>query len=276
MYIIKVGVSIIAFAIILLIFILLQEMEKVDAKKAAEKTYRYVENQLKNNRGKWFNYLKIESFLVKNGAEYCFGKWMNPVSYIGMCMVLGAVAALWGLKIHFWVALIFVSIGIQLPKLIIYTCNQKENRQMLVDLRTVYNALAIQAKSGVYIVASLMECYLAVNNKRLKNGLRELSNEIATSADVKKALVTFENKFDNVHIDSLCVILEQALESGMIADLLQDISEQLADVEEFLMAESKNKLDKKIWVYEMLMFAGIVVVLLYTGIQVMINTTILF
>ena len=51
--------------------------------------------------------------------------------------------------------------------------------------------------------------------------------------------------FDNRYIDSLCIILLQALESGQVVELLGDIGEQIKDMEQSVLEKKKNALDGK-------------------------------
>ena len=59
-------------------------------------------------------------------------------------------------------------------------------------------------------------------------------------ADIYEALDRFQSRFDNRYIDSLCITILQALESGQALALLGDITEQIKDMEETVLERKKS------------------------------------
>ena len=82
--------------------------------------------------------------------------------------------------------------------------------------------------------------------------------EIVIKADIYEALDRFQGKFDNRYIDSLCITMLQALESGQALELLADIGEQIKDMEETVLERKKGRLERSITFYQL----GILVVVL--------------
>lgn len=142
--------------------------------------------------------------------------------------------------------------------------NAADNNRLLPELKLVYYAIAIQVKSGVYIVDSLAECYGSVREKRLKQALRELSGDLVMKSNVDDALEKLQGKFDNRYIDTLCITILQALESGQAVDVLNDIAEQIKDMEAALLDKKKTNMDRSITFYQLGILTAILIVVIYT------------
>lgn len=86
---------------------------------------------------------------------------------------------------------------------------------------------------------ALAECYGSVQEQRLRAALLDLAGDIVMKADIYEALDRFQNRFDNRYVDSLCITILQALESGQALALLGDISEQIKDMEETVLERKR-------------------------------------
>lgn len=226
------------------------------------RTYTYLNNRLKEQRKGTFDYDRIEQFLQKNGAAYLIGSLAEPVKYLGLCVLMAALGVLIGLRIDPLIALPCGLLGAYLPKVLILVNNQQDNNKMLTEIKMVYQFIGMQAGAGVYLTDSLAECYGSVEHPRLKKGFYQLSNEMILSGDVETALDHFAEGFDNTYIDTLCIVIKQSLESGQAVELLQDIAEQVKEVEQNLLYQKQEKLQRKIAVFQLLFFAGIVIAIM--------------
>ncbi len=198
-------------------------------------------------KGKSGNYYrKCSQWLMKNGASYHYGKWVEPVRFLVLCLLLGLLGA--------W-ACVSLGPGYSLTALILLGClpvwlllylNKRDNERLLPELKLVYHALEIQIRAGVYVTDALAECYGNVREKRLRQALLELAGDIVMKADVSDSMERFQGKFDNAHIDSLCITVLQALESGQAVELLRDIGEQVKDMEAAVLERKKASLDRKL------------------------------
>jgi pilus assembly protein TadC len=130
-------------------------------------------------------------------------------------------------------------------------------------MKGVYDTLKIKTEGGMFFISALQECYKNARNKRLKDGLRELHNEIVTKSDINAAVDNFNVKFKNKYIDTFCVIIKQALESGKSVEILRDMSDQLADMQEAINVKYQNKLEAQINVIQIMIYIGIVGVCVY-------------
>ena len=171
-------------------------------------------------------YRRSRQWLLRNGATFHYGQKMDPEHFLAvrMLLTLGGVAVLWPVGWEWGLAagllLFFLPCG-----MLVYL-NGRDNEKLLPELKLVYHALEIQIRAGVYVTDALAECYGSVQQERLRSALLELAGDIVMKADIYEALDRFQGKFDNRYIDSLCITILQALESGQALELLGDIGER--------------------------------------------------
>lgn len=224
------------------------------------------------NRSKELEWYQRQSiWLEKNGADFHYGKWVNPLRFLCLRIVLAAVAvgtlAAW--KPAWGVVLGALFYG--LPGLLLRYLNRRDNERMLPEIKLLYHALEIQIRAGVYVTDAMAECYGSVKEPRLRQALLELASDIVMKADIYEALNRFQGRFDNRYIDSLCITLCQALESGQAVELLGDIAEQIKDMEETLMERRKVALDRSITFYQLGILAAVLGVVLYACVTQMLG-----
>lgn len=87
--------------------------------------------------------------------------------------------------------------------------------------------------------------------------LMEMSGEMMMTSDAKKVITNFQNKFSNSYIDSLCVAIIQALDSGEAVELLGDISEQLKSFQSAALMRKKQELDRALTFSSIVEFGAI-------------------
>ena len=147
---------------------------------------------------------------------------------------------------------------------------------MLEDLHLIYGALSLQIRAGVFITEALTECFSSVRNRRLQDGLKDLASDIVINNDIEDALIKLQSKFNNYYIDSLCITILQALDSGQAIELLKDIAEQIKDLEMLNQNAKKEKLNRNITFYQLGIFAIVLVIVLYACFTKIFTTQILF
>ena len=217
------------------------------------------------------HYLRLESWLKKNGAAYHLGKRIDPGRFMVMCIVMGltgwmagsGVSALWGMTLG-------AGLGI-LPPLLVPVLNRADNRNMLKDIRLIYHSLGVQIKSGVYVTDALAECSSAVENIRLKDALSAFYADVIMKSDIYASLERFRSSFDDRYIDSLCMTVVQAMESGQVLELLKDIAEQAADMENEIFEARKASLDRLLTFSQLIVLAAVLGTSLYTCIVYMMS-----
>jgi Flp pilus assembly protein TadB len=216
-------------------------------------------------------YKSRDQYLKKMGAAFHLGPWINPLRYLSMKIVLAALG--FGVVATFYpaggvasaCALYF------LPDMLLGYLNGKDNEKLLPELKLVYHALEIQIRAGVYVTDALAECYGSVCHRRLKAALLDLASDVVMKANLHLALEKFQAAFDNRYIDTLCLIILQALESGQAVELLEDIGEQMKDMESRVMERKKQALDRSVTFYQLVILGAVLGVALYAGVTYMMN-----
>ena len=231
-------------------------------KKVLLRAYENICMQAKKQNG-FFAYERLEKYLCGNVATYHYGKWVNPVSYSGLCLVSALFLLVIGLSWGIVAGLFGAGVGFFLPGILLEYMNKKDNEKMLTELNLIYSALSIQIRAGVYVTDALAECYGSVSQIRLREALQNLSGDIVMKADLDSALERFQGQFNNRYIDSLCITILQATESGQAVELLGDIAEQIKDMELILQQKKKEKLNRSVTFYQLGIFALILVLVLY-------------
>lgn len=223
--------------------------------------------RVRQKKGRFWDYEKWEEFLRVNGAPYHYGRWINPVSYLTLCLVLAAAGFFIGLSWGVAPGMAGAVLLACMPGILLERMNRRDNEAMLTELNLIYNALSIQIRAGVYITDALAEVYGSVKQVRLRDGLQTLSGDIVMKADLDQALERFQGQFSNRYIDSLCITVMQAMESGQAVELLGDIADQIKDMELTLQGRRKEKLDRSITFYQLGIFAAVIAVVLYACVE---------
>lgn len=247
-----------------------------DPGKTAARIYRRINSRLVEQKGSLFDYHRVECFLLRNGAADHLGSWVEPVKYQALKIILALTGLMAGIRIHVLAALVLAAVAYAAPGIYLVSANSRDNQGMLPEIKLVYNSLAIQIQSGVYMADALSECYASVTDRRLKAALRELSGQIIMKSNFGGALEQFRSRFDNPYIDSLCVILLQAMETGQAVDLLSDISEQLKDMEAAILQKRKGKLDRDTTFYLLGIMAAVLGVVIYVCVSEIFRTAVNF
>lgn len=219
---------------------------------------------------------ELEEKLRRTGMEFLFGTWLTPerlqkirIFMAGICAVLGGCV-----QRFFWIPMgVF---GYYIPDLFMKISNDADNQAMLEDIRTLYDTLRIQAKAGVFLTQSMMDCYLMVRHPRMKAALLEFHNQLISKNSFMEAIDSFEHKFDNPHLEAFCIVLRQSMESGKSIQILSDLSTQMADIEHGIRMKQKERLDRKIQLLQVLLFAGMIGICIYGMAVEVIGTVVYF
>lgn len=228
----------------------------------------------KNRNSTWYH--RKEIWLKKNGASFHYGKWINPTSYLALCIVMSLVGGVVFIRISVGYGVLAAIFLFFLPGWLLRYLNQRDNTRFLTEIKLVYQALELQIRAGVYVSDALTECYSAVHEERIRTALLELAGNIVMKSDIYEALEYFQEKFDNRYVDALCITLLQALESGQAVELLGDISEQIKDMETIVLAKRKSALDRRITFYQLAVLAAVLGIVLYACITHMFATAVQF
>lgn len=212
--------------------------------------------------------------LERNGARFHYGKWMNPMRYLVLRLFLGfaGIMVLGSISVGF--GMLAAVLLYFLPDWLLVYLNKQDNVKMLPEIKLVYHALEIQIKAGVYVTDALAECYGSVREKRLQQALLDLAGNLVMRSDLYEALDGFQRKFDNRYIDSLCITILQACESGQAVELLGDIGEQLKDMETAVMNSKKESLDRSVTFYQLGLLAAVLGIIIYACVSYMFTSAV--
>lgn len=228
-------------------------------------------------KGRSSNYYQRGArWLLKNGAAYHYGKWVEPLRFVAFCLVLGLTGASVCVPLGIGYGMTAFFLLTFLPVWLLHYLNKRDNERLLPELKLVYHALEIQIRAGVYVTDALAECYGNVHEKRLRQALLELAGDIVMKADVYDSLERFQGKFNNSYVDSLCIIILQALESGQAVDLLRDIGEQVKDMEAAVLERKKAALDRRITFCQLGVLTVVLGIALYLCVKYMFGAATFF
>ena len=255
---------------VLLVIIVMNIDWKENLSKAGESGADFVGRILKKSKLNYFNFHSIQKFLKTRGAVYMFGEMATPVTFLLVKLLAFLLLFMVGISFNsVLVGLILGVIGFFIPDILLNVSNSMDNDTMLPDIKCIYDTLRIQTKAGVFLSASLCECYLAVKNRRLKSALLELTNDISTRREIDDALERFNEKFDFGQIDIFCIVIRQSMESGRSVKVLEDLSLQMNDLQRAINMKEKEALDRKVQVIELMLFIGLLAVTVYSlGVEV--------
>lgn len=228
------------------------------------RTFERVNNRLRERNSGFFSYEKTEQFLNSTGAKMHLGAWINPIRYLALRLCVSALLFGVGMKSHGVLAVILALIGYQAPSILLLYLNRQDNNKMITDIQTLYNTLKVQIMAGVYISDALRECYGGIKEGRLRTALEELSNELFVRNSFETAVDNFGSKFSNGTIDTMCIILKQAQESGQAVSLLGDMSEQIKDMQAALLLRKKEKLNRAVTICILGIMSAIIGIIIYT------------
>ena len=105
---------------------------------------------------------KTERKLIRNGAKYHFGKTITPMKYLTGRIVLAFLGAISLLKIGCGYAVLAATVLYFLPELLLIYMNERDNRNMLTEIKLIYQALEVQIRAGIYVADALTECCQSV------------------------------------------------------------------------------------------------------------------
>ena len=255
--------GIIAGIVALLVFVTFLRIASYHPEKLVLKQYEQLSSFIKEKRSSSTWYQKTQRKLQKNGAVFHFGGWINPGSYLLLRLMLAALGMVVLGKLSIGYGVLAAICLFWLPEWLMVHLNKQDNQKMLSEIKLVYHALEIQIKAGVYVTDALAECYGSVRERRLGQALLDLAGSIVIKADIYEALDVFAQKFDNRYIDSLCITILQACESGQAVEVLSDIGEQLKDMETALLNSKKSGIDRSVTFYQLGLLMAVLGIVIY-------------
>jgi Flp pilus assembly protein TadB len=208
---------------------------------------------------------ELQSILKANGSAVLheFIIYRSVGHFVVASMVMGLVICVIGTKYHWMAGMIGFVAGVFSPVLLLWMSNERDNVIILRDLKWLYETITVQLQAGLHIQQALQESEGLMRNKRLRLALHNLTEQLITEGDMNVALDNFESSFDNRYINSFCLILRQMQDSGYAVKLLEDIRLQIEEMERVQLDKKKEVLEMELQVFQMLLFIGILVLVMY-------------
>ena len=145
---------------------------------------------------------------------------------------------------------------------------KSEEKELMDDSLTICNMLMSQIKGGAYIGTAISECEGLVKNKRLKKAIHKFYISTATyEKTLMEAIEELESNFMQKDILTICMIVKQSETTGKSIDILTDLNKQIGDMQEEIYLAEKEKLNKKMTIAILLLFADIIGYVMYIFIQ---------
>lgn len=222
---------------------------------------------MRRSKIKTFNYDEVEQYINRTGLKYMTNDKMTPLMYASLKVFFAVFFMIVGLQDSLGLGILLLVLGYSLLDIVANISNKSDNDNMLDDIKNVYDTLRIQTKAGVYITQVITDCYLVVQNKRLKIAFLRLTSDIAAKNDLEEALDTFRSKFDNEYINTLVVVIKQSMKTGQASKMFEDIRAQITDIESAMMEAEKKRIQTMITVCQVLLYVAIISVSLYVAVQ---------
>lgn len=239
-----------------------------------------VDNAIGKSKSDYFSREYINSYLSKMGVLYHRGDYaLDASTFILEKIVIGGALALAclvfapGIVWKLTGSIAAFILGFMMPNFMARNRDKKDNEAMQDDIVSIYTILKLNAKAGVFISDSLVECQRSVTNGRLKAGLTELNNNILSrKLTLEDSVELFNARFNNEQIDNLAVILRQSLRTGQIAEMLDDVSKQIEDINKLRTEQEKMKMQRQTKMMNIIFFIGLSILILYlSGYQLAIS-----
>ncbi len=207
---------------------------------------------------KKFNFNRIHDTLLQNGILFRLPWLDNPANYISFKIILGIVAGfLFSLVYPIFFILGFL-LGYKSLDFLVYIVNAEDNKKMQNDIQLIYNLILIQSKSHINLTYALCDCIDMIDpdDVRLRVALKQLKVNLFSGYTFKNAIKLFNENFNNQYIDSLCLTLIQVEETGLAADLLRDINNQVQHFSSLQLSKKKDEMDIKVTIASLLFLSA--------------------
>ncbi len=208
---------------------------------------------------------QVKAFLKGYGAESMEGilLYKGPEYFLMGSAAFGLIVCFVCLQHSWYGGALGLLAGMFAPAGLLYISNERDNSQLVRDLKWLYETISVQLQAGLHIGQALVESEGLMKNKRLRTALHRLAEQLISGEDMTSALEQFETSFRNRYISSFCVILRQMQDSGYGVSLLDDIRNQIEEMERMQLAGKKEALEMQLQLFEMLLFIGILVLVMY-------------
>lgn len=207
----------------------------------------------------------LEAFLTGYGADTMeeLVIYRSPAHFLVGSAVTGFIGCAVLVRWQWLAGFLGFVIGIFVPAIILYMSNEQDNTAVLKELKWLYETISVQLQAGLHIRQALAESEGLIRNKRLKKALHKLVTRLDDGEDINMSLTAFENSFRNHYVSSFSLILRQMQDSGYAVKLLEDIRLQIEEMERVQLNKRKEALEMQLQIFQVLLFIGVLVLVMY-------------
>ena len=244
----------------IVIIILYKHMSDKTEKKTENITYIPVTVRKKKRIAKLINFDETVRRLKAYGALDKHPRLADPGYYLTIHIVIALIVGIGG---GFLINPV-CGIALAVVAWLIFDNSFKkkakaEERELMDDALTLCNMLMSQIKGGIYIGSAISACRTLVKNKRLKKALEDFYISTATAEKtLVEAIDELESNFIQRDIITICMIIRQNEETGKSIDVLNDLNKQISDTQEEIYLADKAKLDRRMTIAILILFADII------------------
>lgn len=122
------------------------------------------------------------------------------------------------------ILLIFVPIGAEIIK---KNAIRKKQRMIQFYGYKIFKFIINQISSGILVSDALQSMFLIVKDLKLRRCLIEVSAYYAHTTDIQNALDILKQSYSGIEVETLCVAIEQAIQTGSNFETLVKMEELL-------------------------------------------------
>lgn len=212
----------------------------------------------------------IDSKLKRKGYKFYFND-MKPYKYVSYKIYTATAGAVIGLVLISVPGMIIGAIvGYYLIDFYTYFLDSRDNAAINDDIRIILTAMRVQGSVNIYITDILQECYYEINNKRLKKAMLEFTGDIRAKRDIEEAVDSFEEKFNNKYVESLCVAIKQHFRSGKSVNMIEYINKQMLALQREMIVRDRRVTDQDKIISNFIVF-GIIIAFIFINVASVLN-----
>lgn len=260
---------IIAVIVFVTAFYLLNKDLKGGAKRFYDDMKERNRREVRGNPEKLSAYDSMLEKMIAQGITYRMGDHFSPFDYACFRIAIALGIGLIGLIIKPVYGIVGLLFGVFIVPYYFKHEDEYDNGEMLSDICQIYGIIEVQVKNSIHLSKAIYECYLGVQQPRLKKALMELSTDIEKFSSVEDAAVRFRKKFNNKHIDTFAKTLEQAESTGSSLQLFEDVSQNLRSINKAIAIQEKQKQELRSFFFQTLIFGAVFIFVIFMMILMM-------
>ncbi|MBN2794849.1 MAG: type II secretion system F family protein [Clostridia bacterium] len=149
--------------------------------------------------------------------------------------------------------------------------NQNTQKKRAKSIRfygyKIFKFIINQISSGIRVSDAILNMYKVVHPSPLRNALIDVAAHYSQTSDLKSALDHLKKKFKGLEVDTLCLAIEQGIQTGSNEDTLHKM-ENLLFKRYMFQIKSDTKLKRKRGVIAVMFLAAIIVLMIVVPVSI--------